>query len=151
MKTKHYTALFAFVAAFALSALITNFFAAEAVYSKAETAQKITALLEQDIANENQREVFADFEEYAAKIADYTAKMDEIDDSNLPADFQNAWRDHKKAWRDHSVFLSEESYEISKRNFRYIWQKQSDEINRTWYKTLRIAKKHGAAIPPNAY
>lgn len=151
MKTKHYTALFAFVATFALSAIIASFFTVEAAYSKTETAQKITALLEQDVSNGTQRNDFAYLEEYALEVTDYVAQMDAIDDSNLPADFQNAWRDHKEAWHNHSVFLNEERYEMSKRDLRYIFQQHSDEIARTWYKTLRIAKQHGAAIPPNAY
>lgn len=152
MKTKHYTALFAFVATFAISATVAGFFKIEqgafVLWDETKTAQKITELLSKDIANGRERILN---EDYAITTLSYVDNSESLDDSNLPSDFRQAWRTHMKAWRNHSNFLIEGRNYKSNAQIRRIWSKNTNEINRTWLKVLKIAEKHGAEIPAGAY
>lgn len=152
MKTKHYSALFAFTAAFAVSAVIAQFFKVEqgavVFWNETKTAQKITRLLEQDIANGRERTSSRD---YVITTLAYVDNSESIDDANLPSDFQRAWRRHMKAWRNHSDFLIEGRGYRSKAQTERVWLKNVNEINRTWLRVLEIARKHHAEIPADAY
>lgn len=157
MKTKHYTALFAFVATFALSAVIASFLKIEqgslTLWTEAQSRQKIGVLLAEDVANGQKRDNFVgrDFNDYSIKVMRYVNQMENLDDANLPADFQRAWRIHVRAWRNHSFFLMNARNYGSEQRTRAIWQRQSDEINNSWYRVLKIAEKYDAEIPANAY
>lgn len=168
MKTKHYTALFAFVATFAISATVAGFFKIEqgafVLWDETKTAQKITELLSKDIANGRERILN---EDYAITTLSYVDNSESLDDSNLPSDFRQAWRAHMKAWRSHSDFLNNTPRYVevsahrtaneyrtaneSSRRVRKLFSQNVNEINRTWSKVLKIAEKHGAEIPAGAY
>lgn len=152
MNTKHYSALFAFVAAFTFSAVIASFFKVEqgtlVLWDDSKTAQKITRLLEQDIAHGRDRAVN---EDYAITTLAYVDNSESLDDSNLPSDFRRAWRAHMRAWRNHSDFLIDGKGYKSRAQIERRWTKNVNEINYTWKRVLLIAKEHGAEIPEDAY
>lgn len=175
MKLKQILAIIAFFATFVFSVLLigvpvkqTPYFAAVPHVHNAATQHQITNLLEQDIANGDFRdlninayknsyadETFADPMIYADTIERYVDKSESLDADYLPADFQNAWRDHMKAWRAHADFLEMSRKSCLMRgldayDLQLIYLQQSAEINQTWYKVLRVARSHGAAIPANA-
>lgn len=152
MRTKHYAALFAFIAAFAMAAVVANFFKVEkgavVLWDDAQTAQKINELLTADVANGQTRALDTD---YTGAVLSYANEMETLDDANLPADFRWAWREHKRAWRAQSnLLLNAERYR-SRERLRIMWVRNNDEISRTWYKVLEIAEKHNAQIPDGAY
>lgn len=158
MRTKRYTALLAFVLTFAMSAVIANFIKVEKgtviLWNDAKSAQKITELLTQDIANGRDRMLLEDatsLDEYAISTLSYVENSESIDDSNLPADFQRAWRIHMRAWRNHSNFLLNGRIYSSNVRFSRVWLKNTREINDSWDRVLQIAQKHGAEIPAGAY
>lgn len=179
MKLKHYLAIIAFFATFVFSVLLIgvpvnktscftrNFLGATHTHNRT-TQRKITNLLKRDIANGDFRELnvaasknsysddsFSGLVNYADTIERYVAESESINDENLPVDFQNAWRDHIRAWRNYADFLGTsrtsclmrglDSYDLYLTSLE-----QNAEINRTWYKVLRVAKSHGATIPANA-
>lgn len=149
MKTTNYIALLAFVAALGFSAVIANFVKIEqgslVLWSDARTAQKISAILREDVASGENRNIN---ENPVAATLDYTARSESLDDANLPRDFQQAWRAHLRAWRKEANFLRMGNF--SGRNAEYIRQRNSYEINRTWIRVLQSARKHGAEIPEGA-
>lgn len=152
MRMKHYAALFAFIAAFAMSAVAANFFKVEkgalVLWDETRTAQKINELLTEDVANGHERDLSAD---YIGTTLNYTDEMENLDDANLPADFRRAWREHKSAWRVQSNLLLNVRQYRSNESLQRAWKRNNDEITRTWYKVLQIAKEHNAEIPAGAY
>ena len=177
MNTKHIIALVTFVVAFTGSAILVKLVrpAYQPVRSavsrgcSVSTAQQITQLIEQDVANGEQRvsEVYYSrtdsnwvvendsMEVYAFSTQNYVSSMDGLNYQNLPQDFQDAWLAHKEAWRNHSEFLNDlkdiSGSEISDlKNLPTLKQGDKD-IDRTWFEVLRIARKYNATIPRNAY
>lgn len=149
---KHYAALFAFIAAFAMAAVAADFFKIEkgslVLWNETKTAQKINELLTADVNNGEARTREQD---YAGATLRYVDEMETLDDSNLPADFRWAWREHKRAWRNQSnLILKARSYR-SEESLRRAWSRNNDNINRTWFKVLEKAEKHNALIPDGAY
>lgn len=151
MKTKNILHLVTFVLTFAVSVTVAGVFKS---FQGLTTPEKITQVLTQDIDNGlNRRQDFTrDYNIYALATNDYVTNSESLDVSGLPADFQNAWQKHMQAWRTHSDFLNEarNSTEFSQ-DFRQITSKQINEINRTWYEVIRIARSHKAIIPRNAF
>lgn len=152
MRTKHYAALFAFIAAFAMSAVAANFFKIEkgtlVLWDDAKTAQKINELLANDIANGQER----DFnEDYLGATISYADSMESLDDSNLPADFRRAWSAHKKAWRVQSNLILNARKYRSNAGLQRTWTRNNDNINRTWFKVLKVAKEYQSEIPAGAF
>ena len=149
---KHYAALFAFIAAFAMSAVVANFFKIEkgalVLWNEARTAQKINELLTADVANGQRRDLSKD---YIGTTLNYADEMETLDDSNLPADFRWAWREHKRAWRIQSNLLLNAGRYRSNEGLQRAWTRNNDEINRTWYRVLNVAREHKAEIPAGAY
>lgn len=175
MKLKHILAIIAFFATFIFSVLLigvpvkeTSSFASVSHTHTRATQREITNLLKQDIANGDFRELnvnayknyssdgdFSNRMTYGDTINRYVTDSESISDANLPSDFQNAWRDHLRAWRSHADFADISQTSCLMRgldsfDLRLIYLEQGAEINRTWYKVLRVAKSHGAAIPRNA-
>lgn len=152
MRTKHHLALFAFVVTFAFSAVIANFLKVEngalTLWNETKSAQKITELLRQDVANGQERILN---EDYVITTLAYVNNSENLDDSNLPSDFQRAWRAHMNAWRDHSDFLLEGRRYRSNASLQRTLSRNTTEINRTWLRVLQTAKEHGAEIPAGAY
>lgn len=153
MKTKHITALLVFVLTFTSSAALAGFFRVESdttVYLS--DADKISALLIQDIENGRQRNFeMADADtDYAFSTLDYVENSEAINDSDLPQDFQNAWHAHMNAWHKHANYLAkiEDEDETSE---DVTISRNISEINRTWWEVLRVARRHGATIPREAY
>lgn len=150
MKTTNYIALLIFVAAFGFSAVIANFVKIEqgslVLWNDARTAQKISALLRQDVEGGQDRNIN---EDSVVATLNYTTRSENLDDVNLPRDFQRAWRAHMRAWRREANFLTG-TRNYSGRQALYIRQRNSYEINRTWKKVLQSAKEHGAEIPEGA-
>ncbi|MEP6923386.1 MAG: hypothetical protein ABI954_02885 [Pyrinomonadaceae bacterium] len=170
MKTKIITAIIAFAATFLTSAALTGLFVgnrvppATTIYRiiDAQTQQKILTLLRQDINNGEERfgklsqieyysEPFstASLPVYSKAVSEYQTKSASMDDADLPSDFQAAWRQHMKAWRDHGILVEQlkKSAENENMSVDEIYEElrdQSNDINRTWYKVLRIASKYNA-------
>ena len=178
MKLKHILAIIAFFATFIFSVLLIgvpvkktscftrNFMGAAHTHNRT-TQRKITNLLKQDIANGDFRELnitasknysddsYLRLVNYADTIERYVSESQSINDENLPVDFQNVWRDHIKAWRNYADLLETSKTSCLMRDFDsyelyLISLEQGAEINRTWYKVLRVSKSHGAKIPANA-
>jgi hypothetical protein len=84
---------------------------------------------------------------YSKQVERYLIKSTSIDDSELPSDFRAAWQDHMEAWKNYSEFLSkrnESKTAISNEEFNNLETKYDQEISRTWFDTLRIARSYGA-------
>jgi hypothetical protein len=149
MNMKHITALVTFALTFAVSVTIAGFFQVKVSKS---TAQKITQVLAQDIANGNVRTAKRcrkPANELAVRTQNYVDASQSIDTEGLPGDFQAAWTRHMQAWRNHSDFLN--SVESFDSDTQETDEYNIKEINRTWWEVLRIARKHGAEIPADAY
>ena len=153
MKMKFITAIVAFSITFGFSTVLAGLLG-----ENNETAQKISSLLKQDIANGQRMDQayhsgWSSFQ-FAKVVSDYVDKSQAIDDTNLPADFRVAWQAHMQAWNTHANFLSRTSCVKKKMSAEEISQtiySQSSEIDATWLNVLRIGKRHGAVIPANAY
>jgi hypothetical protein len=148
MNTKHITALVTFALTFAVSVTVAGFFQ---VKVNGSTATKITQVLTQDIQNGSTRGYYykESISEIALKTQDYVDASQSIETEGLPDDFQAAWNRHMRAWRNHSNFLNSLDYVDSNAVERDNYN--TNEINRTWWEVLRIARKHGAKIPSDAY
>lgn len=152
MKLKFITAVVAFSITFGFSTVLAGLFS-----PNNQTAQKISLLLQQDIANGQAMDgtyqsVFSI--EFAEAVGEYTDNSQAIDDTNLPADFRFAWRNHMQAWRAHADFLNRGGClrkSMSAEEISQIIIEQKYEINTTWMTVLRIARRHEAVIPYNAY
>lgn len=147
MKTKQITALLAFGVTFALSVTIASFSNGQIQTSEAE---KISQFIAQDVSNGRIRRKY---EGDPTATANYVGKSAKLDDSELPADFRAAWRAHLRAWRNQSYFLRNYKYSDADNdavNLR-INHQNSDEISATWWAVLRMARKHDADIPLEAY
>lgn len=84
---------------------------------------------------------------YSKQVDRYLIKSSSIDDSNLPDDFRAAWQNHMSAWKDYSEFLNERNetkVKMSNGEFSDLESKFDQEISRTWYETLRIARSYNA-------
>lgn len=151
MKTKNFLHLVAFVLTFAVSVSVAGVVKS---FQGLTTPEKITQIIAKDIENGmNRRQDFSrDYYVYALATNDYVTVSENLDVSDLPSDFQAAWQKHMQAWRTHSDFLNEagKSSEIDS-DFREISSRQINEINRTWYEVIRIARSYKAAIPRNAF
>lgn len=153
MKMKFITAIVAFSITFGFSTVLAGLLG-----ENNETAQKISSLLKQDIANGQRMDQayhsgWSSFQ-YAKVVSDYVDKSQAIDDTNLPADFRTAWQAHMQAWNTHANFLSRSSCMKKKMTAEEISQITTEhkyEITTTWLDVLRIARKYDAAIPYNAY
>ncbi len=127
------------------------------------TADKIEAFLKQDDRNgrtldsklsqiyKGFRSPFASssFPEYAESVSDYADKSGNMDTDNLPQEFQIAWREHMKAWRNYADFLdsmknSSARRKIDEEKLVGFENEYNADINRTWYKVLRVSKEYGA-------
>lgn len=118
------------------------------------TPEKITNVLKEDInnglsrhSNPGRGNVYL-----AVRTDDYVSASESINTDGLPADFQAAWQSHMQAWRTHADYLKEKRFSRGfEADYDAVSSDQINEINRTWYEVLRIARKHGAIIPANAY
>jgi hypothetical protein len=153
MKMKFITAIVAFSITFGFSTVLAGLLG-----ENNETAQKISSLLKQDIANGYEMDAVyqatpSSFQ-FAKAVSDYVDKSQAIDDTNLPADFRIAWQAHMQAWNTHANFLSRNSCMKKKMTTEEISQITTEhkyEITTTWLDVLRIARKYDAVIPYNAY
>ena len=176
MKAKTILSIAAFFTAFAVSAtLVSLFFPVNTTsdkatscftnYSKSTTANAISAFVNQDVRNGNERDrtirrlginVNASFEDpsfadYAEIVESYVNASNGMDAGELPLNFRYAWRKHMKAWRDYSAFLNEVENSARWQNsdseqFRQMESVHVREIEVTWHKVLRIARYHGADV-----
>lgn len=156
MRVKNILSLIVFAAAFTVSTA----FAGLTVDSGA--AEKISALLQQDVQNGQLRDVKVSrlsqqnnytsvMSNYLAVTNDYIGQSGAIDENQLPEDFQLAWLKHMKAWRNFEQFLSENQNSARDYQYQRQFRKLDGEITSTWYQVLRVAKQHGATIPDGAY
>jgi hypothetical protein len=153
MKMKFITAIVAFSITFGFSTVLAGLLG-----ENNETAQKISSLLKQDIANgqrmDNAYQLGWSSFQYAKMVSDYVDKSQAIDDTNLPADFRIAWQAHMQAWNTHANFLSRSSCmkkKMTAEEISQITKEHKYEITTTWLDVLRIASKYDAVIPYNAY
>jgi hypothetical protein len=163
MKTKHIIALVTFVATFVLSStLVALLFpqpvtvARNVVVSrgcKTSTAQRISQLLRQDINNGvSRRDIESAERSRAARTEDYVSASERLSYEDLPTNFQTAWQKHIQAWRKQANLLNTlESDDLEDEAMERMSYRNTEEINRTWYEVLRIAKENGAVIPDGAY
>lgn len=135
--------------------------------SKGATAEKITAILEQDDRSGyvRDRELYRigllyvspfkspSFERYADATGEYADESGSIEDDRLPQEFQTAWRAHMKAWRDYADFLENSKSadvraEMGEKTFKTMSNKYNTNINLTWYAVLHLAAKNGSDFEP---
>ncbi len=132
-----------------------------------QTEQNISYLLDQDIRNGSSRDgnisdtdLTADSTgvsaEYAKTINRYVDASSSLDDSQLPADFQLAWQNHMHAWRVHANFLNQSSYfskmqKMNNDDFPEIYNRQNNEITRTWRQVISVARKYGVTVSYKYY
>lgn len=147
MKTKHISALVTFVVTFALSVTVANLLGS----TGNSNAKSIESVIAQDITNGRvRRSVYSScLTKKIAYVKNYVDASESIKTDALPADFRMAWQRHMHAWRNHSDYLI--SANVSDASFYEADAKGVDEINRTWWEVLRIARSYGAEIPPDAY
>ena len=153
MKMKFITAIVAFSITFGFSTVLAGLLG-----ENNETAQKISSLLKQDIANGQRMDQayysgWSSFQ-FAKVVSDYVDKSQAIDDTNLPADFRIAWQAHMQAWNTHANFLNRTNCvkkKMSAEEISHLTTEHKYEIMTTWLDVLRIARKYDAAIPYNAY
>lgn len=175
MNTRIIAAALAFFTTFGFSSLLMRFAynqpeqqTSRWIYRKPVNKQ-VLRFLERDIRNGQQRlaglsqpEGFYtpfvsrfDLIEYSNAVSDYVNKSNSMDDSELPQDLRAAWREHMRAWMGYRNLLKEfQSY--SARDFEdygveRMHEDRTDEIDRTWFKVLRIAGDNYGAYPANAY
>lgn len=165
MKTKHILALVAFVATFFFSSLLVSKVLPKAlgyrqpqrVFStrgcSVPTNQRITQLIQQDIYNTNNfRDNYSNGLGLAARTENYVNASENLSYEDLPIEFQNAWLNHMRAWRKQAnLYNTLETDYIEDTAILRMKYRNSDEINRTWWEVLRIAKQNGAIIPSGAY
>lgn len=165
MKTKHILALVAFVATFFLSSLLVSKILPKAlayrqpqrVFSirgcSVPTNQRITQLIQQDIDNTNNfRDNYPSGLGLAARTENYVNASENLSYEDLPVEFQNAWLNHMRAWRKQAnLYNTLESDDVEDATIIRMRSRNSEEINRTWWEVLRIAKQNGAIIPNGAY
>lgn len=151
MRKKNFLHLVAFVLTFAVSVSVAGVVKS---FQGLTTPEKITQIIAKDVENGmNRRQDFSrDFYVYSLATNDYVTASENLDVSDLPSDFQTAWQKHMQAWRTHSDYLNEatSSADVSP-DFRQVTAKQINEINRTWYEVIRVAKTQKANIPRNAF
>ncbi|HXG86094.1 MAG TPA: hypothetical protein VNI84_18890 [Pyrinomonadaceae bacterium] len=135
--------------------------------NKGATAEKITAILEQDDRNGVilDRKLYqidgfyispfksSSFEQYADATSEYADESGSIEDDRLPQEFQTAWRAHIKAWRDYADFLENTKSaavrtEMGEKTFETMSNKYNTNINLTWYAVLHLAAKNGSDFKP---
>jgi hypothetical protein len=173
MKAKTLISIISFVVAFSISIAavllfkgfcpLTNSFTKDVKVKDAETARRITSLLERDISNGRIRdlEILKMVEQgiepsqaqEAALTRQYWQSSNSIETENLPDDFVKAWKKHMKAWEKYADFL-EANHSSLETNAHYKCKakKHIREISDTWFNVLEIAKgKYGAEIPEGAY
>jgi hypothetical protein len=151
MKTKSILHLVTFVLTFAVSVTVAGAFKS---LQGASTAEKITQVLTEDIANgTTRRKKCRNTNIYlAVRTNDYVSASEKLDTTGLPNDFRAAWQNHMRAWRNHSDYLNENKYSSGfDADYDEVSARQISEINRTWWEVLRIAKTNGATIPAGAY
>lgn len=152
MKTKHILHLVTFVLTFAVSVTVAG---AVKSLRGLSTGEKITNVLSQDINNgfsRRQQNCRRGNFNLAYKTNEYVNASSNLDVSDLPSDFRIAWQNHMQAWRIHSNYLTEvrNSGDFDE-DYDEVSSRQINEINRTWYEVIRIARIHGAVIPQNAF
>jgi succinate dehydrogenase/fumarate reductase flavoprotein subunit len=151
MKTKNILHLVAFVLTFAVSVSVAGVVKS---FQGLSTGEKITNVLSQDINNGlSRRTNYKNSINYIAEKTDeYVSASEKLNVSGLPEDFQAAWQKHMQAWRIHADYLNERKYSREfNADYDAVSANQSNEINRTWYEVLRVARENGAKIPRNAY
>lgn len=150
MKTRNFLHLVAFVLTFAVSVSVAGVVKS---FQGLSTAEKITNVIKEDIGNGVTRRDSANSNVYlAVRTNDYVSASENINVDGLPAEFQDAWQRHMQAWRNHTNYLNEKRFDRGfNSNYDAISSDQINEINRTWWEVLRIARQNGAKIPRNAY
>ena len=151
MKTKNILHLVAFVLTFAVSVSVAGVVKS---FQGLSAGEKIANVLTVDINNGLTRRInYKNSINYVAdKTDEYVSASENINVSGLPEDFQAAWQKHMNAWRIHANYLNERKYSRELiEDFDAVSANQSNEINRTWYEVLRVARENGAKIPRNAY
>lgn len=162
MKTKHILALVTFVATFVFSSALVALLFPQPVKQvrnvvfnkgcKTTTAQRIFQLLQSDINNgSTRRDWESNQRSLAARTEDYVSASERLSYEDLPMDFQAAWQKHIQAWRKQAnLYNTLDSDEFEDEAIERMSNRNTDEINRTWYEVLRIARQHGAMIPQGA-
>ena len=163
MKTKHILALVTFVATFVFSASLVALLFPKVVSQTRNvvvnrgcttpTAQRISQLLQNDINNGAvRRDWESNQRSLAARTEDYVSASERLSYEDLPMDFQIAWQKHMQAWRKQAnLYNTLDSDEFDNESTSRMSSRNTDEINRTWYEVLRIARQNGAMIPSGAY
>lgn len=171
--TKTVIGIIAFIATFILSAGLVQILFPATIVSipavdqefKSATAVKIENFIRTDVRNGSIRdqklrsqtysEMKSDDENYslfyADAMKDYWNASSKLNAREFPRDFQIAWKNHMQAWQDYNEFLSETNENqdrnvMSYEEFRAADNRYNDEIDRTWYKVLRIARTYGAEV-----
>lgn len=162
MKTKHILALVTFVATFVFSASLVALLFPKVVPQtrnvvsnhgcKTTTAQRITQLLQSDINNgSTRRDWESNQRSLSARTEDYVSASERLGYEDLPMDFQAAWQKHMQAWRKQAnLYNTLDSDEFKDKAIERMSARNTEEINRTWFEVLRIARQHGAMIPQGA-
>ncbi|MCS6873144.1 MAG: hypothetical protein N2Z23_05460 [Pyrinomonadaceae bacterium] len=121
---------------------------------------QITTLLEKDIENgrirnDRLKEVLnsQDSVESRKNIAritkEYVEASRSISTEDLPPSFVKAWEKHLRAWEKYADYLNELS--ATQEDVDAKANQLRNEINETWMKVLKVAKRYNAEIPQNAY
>jgi murein L,D-transpeptidase YcbB/YkuD len=171
--TKTVLGIIAFIATFIFSAgLMQILFPTQFVPTQFErpqdlssTAFEIESFIQSDIRNGKMRdqklrsqdysEMKSDSENYsifyAETMREYWSDSSKLDARDFPRDFQVAWKNHMQAWQDYADFLADTKENqnrnvMSEAEFRAADDRYNNEINRTWYKVLRIGRTYGAEV-----
>ena len=168
MRSKNILHIATFIAAFALSTFIAGFFITPAAtrYSfvsyaeKTPTTIKIERFLQRDVYSGSKRTLqiyqlddvdASTIDAQARIVGEYHDVSSSMNADEFPADFQRAWNEHMNAWGDYADFLNEQKDSAVDSDFNATDFMKADEhfgkeINRTWYRVLRLANRYGADV-----
>lgn len=159
---KFITAVVVFSVTFGFAAFVTTLLGANQrlhyyAIENNSTSNQISAFIQRDVDNGQEMDIVAQYSpslfEYSQAVQQYVDSSESMEDVNMPPDFRFAWREHMNAWRAQSDFLNSHYSRnvFDKKEFFRIYTNQNDEIKKTWFNVLEVAKKYNAIIPENAY
>ena len=168
MRSNNILHIIVFAAAFSLSTFVAGFFITPTATrytlvsyaEKSPTAVKIESFLQRDANNGNARDVeyyrldaidSSTIDGQARIVAEYYDASSSLNAEEFPNDFQRAWREHMRAWENYADFLNDQKDAAVDRDFNESDFVKADdrlgrEINRTWYRVLRLADRYGADV-----
>jgi len=165
MKLKHFAAIFVFLTSFTLSVLVVGLPVRKTSSPDCSLRKETTPRRENtDVTDVKERilnfleadrqtglELSADLSDFRSNADTFTVervatsnllkKMQKVECQNLPADFCAAWDDHRSAWLNKHNFLQQADRD---KNQGEAYLKLEREINKTYFKMLGVAEKHGA-------